>query len=158
MLCFLRHACVDFNSHAPCGARHFPGGNSLMNKNFNSHAPCGARRGAHLCRLSAAQFQLTRPLRGATGKETAAQFAQKFQLTRPLRGATVPTRSASTSCNLFQLTRPLRGATGSFDENRCSRLISTHTPLAGRDRKAAESLDAYDNFNSHAPCGARPQN
>ena len=34
-------------------------------------------------------------------------------------------------------------------------LISTHTPLAGRDRQLVEVLAELDDFYSHAPCGAR---
>ena len=35
-------------------------------------------------------------------------------------------------------------------------MISTHTPLAGRDSEFRHQLPQTRNFNSHAPCGARP--
>ena len=56
---------------------------------------------------------------------------------------------------LFQLTRPLRGATAQLWRGyiRCD--ISTHTPLAGRDRCVVPLVPVAVDFNSHAPCGAR---
>ena len=36
--------------------------------------------------------------------------------------------------------------------------ISTHTPHAGRDEKNVTVINLPVDFNSHAPCGARPQN
>ena len=101
-----------------------------------------------------------------------------FQPTRPLRGAT--DIAALTGERLaFQPTRPLRGAT----HHRPARLlgggISTHAPLAGRDRHplllfnapsqfqptrplrgATATFYAFRiltlHFNPRAPCGARP--
>ena len=124
---------MDFNSHAPCGARlavfclflfqrvistHTPlagrdtyrGRGRRRSFDFNSHAPCGARQCLPRKKARMPKFQLTRPLRGAT----------------------------------CQTTRRCR-----FD------IISTHTPLAGRDLKVLYSSDRASDFNSHAPCGAR---
>ena len=55
----------------------------------------------------------------------------------------------------FQLTRPLRGATSIFGTNIYNHAISTHTPLAGRDDDEAPEVPEAEDFNSHAPCGAR---
>ena len=57
---------TDFNSHAPCGARQ--SSYSLIQgiTYFNSHAPCGARLDAGGPHGPPAIFQLTRPMRGAT--------------------------------------------------------------------------------------------
>ena len=55
----------------------------------------------------------------------------------------------------FQLTRPLRGATLGHSYARDEALISTHTPLAGRDSERSNGKSYAVNFNSHAPCGAR---
>ena len=55
----------------------------------------------------------------------------------------------------FLLTRPLRGATVSGNLQQRDLIISTHTPLAGRDAEGEKYETAYDNFYSHAPCGAR---
>ena len=102
-------------------------------------------------------FQPTRPLRGATGEETLGRTQQnisthaplagrdpratpthpapsRFQPTRPLRGATSPTRESAT-LGRFQSTRPLRGATIIRWRRGDKVMISTHAPLAGRDRE-----------------------
>ena len=101
--------------------------------NFNPRAPCGARLlPADLAALLG-QFQPTRPLRGAT-PIFSARFAQTF---------------------LFQPTRPLRGATGIFHDLLFLILISTHAPLAGRDRDRRRLLPRGKYFNPRAPCGAR---
>ena len=60
-----------------------------------------------------------------------------------------------TSALRFQLTRPLRGATPSEEAAESENGISTHTPLAGRDRGGQHAPEICRNFNSHAPCGAR---
>ena len=77
-----------------------------------------------------------------------------FQLTRPLRGATSSSISSS-SHFVFQLTRPLRGATRAGIHAAGIKSISTHTPLAGRDARVQCSQREDEDFNSHAPCGAR---
>ena len=63
------------------------------------------------------------------------------------------------SCMLpsFQLTRSLRSATLAGLDWSAIKTISTHTLLAERDVIASLSVAAYQHFNSHAPCGARPQ-
>ena len=47
--------------------------------------------------------------------------------------------------------RPIMSASGSMQN-----VISTHTPLAGRDNNFAVAVGAIKDFYSHAPCGARP--
>ena len=61
-------------------------------------------------RLQSGKFLLTRPSRGATGLSAAATYSDEFLLTRPSRGAT---RTAVLIPVYL--------------------VISTHTPLAGRD-------------------------
>ena len=146
---------------------------------FYSHAPCGARRVRGRDHLRQERFLLTRPLRGATSYlatvvvcdviSTHTPLAGRdpppapsnhrripFLLTRPLRGATEFLFSAFFRLK-FLLTRPLRGATTCYDVVLSVVLISTHTPLAGRDRKAGHRRNREQNFYSHAPCGARPE-
>ena len=145
-------------------------------------------------------FQLTRPLRGATNMgDIIGDLNKRFQLTRPLRGATaqlvnpagIKNFNSHAPCGarlvyvgtapvnlVFQLTRPLRGATGTKLQTFSANLISTHTPLAGRDQNGRTVvhhakisthtplagrdfwcdiwISAAKHFNSHAPCGARP--
>ena len=77
-----------------------------------------------------------------------------FQSTRPLRGATClgVTRAHYIK---FQPTRPLRGATGDLCIYRQIYYISTHAPLAGRDRSSSRAVRTITHFNPRAPCGAR---
>ena len=49
----------------------------------------------------------------------------------------------------------MRGATNHIPAVRDRIVISTHTPLAGRDSDRSASHQACGHFNSHAPCGAR---
>ena len=55
-----------------------------------------------------------------------------FLLTRPSRGATYKLWQIRND-KLFLLTRPSRGATAATLDIDASNVISTHTPLAGRD-------------------------
>ena len=57
----------------------------------------------------------------------------------------------------FQPTRPLRGATRRAEADRPAISISTHAPLAGRDRPDFSATESRNNFNPRAPCGARLQ-
>ena len=59
----------------------------------------------------------------------------EFQPTRPLRGATAENAEKLLARMIFQPTRPLRGATDADDLARAELRISTHAPLAGRDRR-----------------------
>ena len=58
----------------------------------------------------------------------------------------------------FQPTRPSRGATRLAVVEMSSKVISTHAPLAGRDRATAPALGWAGDFNPRAPRGARQQN
>ena len=100
------------------------------------------------------RFQLTRPMRGATQRAGRALRAPIFQLTRPMRGATGLCESCF--CPLqFQLTRPMRGATYAHchyagdGEN-----FNSHAPCGARPR-CLQPPQLTGDFNSHAPCGAR---
>ena len=72
-----------------------------------------------------------------------------------MRGATILKIIRSTSNDIFLLTRPLRGATTDKRSKCVYCYISTHTPLAGRDKDGFRSCPFLWNFYSHAPCGAR---
>ena len=71
------------------------------------------------------------------------------------RGARRRGGRRKTAVSRFLLTRPSRGATYSEGEFNHGDLISTHTPLAGRDAADREALGVRENFYSHAPRGAR---
>ena len=80
-----------------------------------------------------------------------------FQSTRPLRGATSDHPWRNLWAWVFQPTRPLRGATRTPIKLRDCFLISTHAPLAGRDRSSIQVTINKRDFNPRAPCGARPR-
>ena len=107
-------------------------------------------------------FQLTRPMRGVTTKDYKMIMRSIFQLTRPMRGVTPSAELSNNSLAVFQLTRPMRGVTR-FGSKRSvfvafqltrpmrgvtvlplpingSRIISTHTPHAGRDIRAQSTM------------------
>ena len=105
-------------------------------------------------------FLLTRPLRDVTALENGKYYIQdisthtplagrdrrksawpgiykKFLLTRPLRDVTASVEKLAVSVE-FLLTRPLRDVTATELNVQAVKLISTHTPLAGRDRRLYE--------------------
>ena len=123
---------------------------------ISTHTPL-AGRDVHSWDYSwgCSRFLLTRPLRGATCITAYPRTGIIFLLTRPLRGATIyntifaisntdfyshapcgarPHSSSETLySSSFLLTRPLRGATEECKKHMKPYMISTHTPLAGRD-------------------------
>ena len=124
-------------------------------RNFNSRAPCGARRNSPLCSIAYKLFQLTCPMRGTTKGETTMNKLNSFQLTCPMRGTTrlhdLPYRNSSISTHV-----PHAGHDRSEDFSRGDVRISTHVPHAGHDQRVLLDGDAPSDFNSRAPCGARP--
>ena len=57
----------------------------------------------------------------------------------------------------FQPTRPLRGATTGLVHRLSAFDISTHAPLAGRDRRRFLSAFRSDRISTHAPLAGRDQ-
>ena len=113
------------------GATYLPGHSAGHILYFYSHAPRGARHKSSGGKDANSRFLLTRPSRGATGGE---------QTERPI--------------NVFLLTRPSRGATLSICSSLSSRTISTHTPLAGRDRRSHPLLHRQQ-ISTHTPLAGR---
>ena len=99
-----------------------------MPKYFNPRAPCGAR-----------QYE---------GRHNTNH--DKFQPTRPLRGATIAIVDSIAEVT-FQPTRPLRGATNRVFNPCNSSNISTHAPLAGRDRGHQEQEQFPKKFQPTRP-------
>ena len=58
------------------------------------------------------------------------------------------------SVEKFLLTRPSRGVTDNSIFEFIYAIISTHTPLAGRDNNEHTIVIVGDDFYSHAPRGA----
>ena len=100
------------STHAPLAGRDMPPKRRNQHENISTHAPLAGRdQEGKQAYGSNEQFQPTRPLRGATLWALRHGAVELFQPTRPLRGAT----------NLRRATAP--------DKD-----ISTHAPLAGRDK------------------------
>ena len=77
----------------------------------------------------------------------------KFLLTRLLRGVTNGI-SPSLHHKKFLLTRLLRGVTRQYMADQDVIAISTHTPLARRDRRRLYRVKSLGDFYSHASCEA----
>ena len=77
-------------------------------------------------------FLLTRPSRDVTRHFTRMESTLTFLLTRPSRDVTL-TGLQGVYIIIFLLTRPSRDVTHQRSGSHCRNIISTHTPLAGRD-------------------------
>ena len=110
---------------------------------FNPRAPCGARLLVKLRFSANGRFQPTRPLRGAISRAPCGArlialpvrcVLPIFQPTRPLRGATRARHAHRASESDFNPRAPCgaRQEAASYYRRFCA--ISTHAPLAGRDR------------------------
>ena len=140
---------------------------------FNSRAPCGARHGRHARVKGDCQFQLTCPVRGTTVNCLYLPYRSRFQLTCPVRGTTrfshvlddrytisthVPRaghdwtiRSRLMRHTRFQLTCPVRGTTEMFIFNARNFPISTHVPRAGHDTRSRTGRGAGRRFQLTCP-------
>ena len=123
---------------------------------FNSHAPCGARLSAGTIRTANITFQLTRPMRGATAVDAQRFFDFYISTHTPHAGRDVSPSFQADTVWTFQLTRPMRGATlalkrSGSDESH----FNSHAPCGARLVHACKPLISLIYFNSHAPCGAR---
>ena len=164
-----------FNPRAPCGARRRRVHILHVTSYFNPRAPCGARRIISLFQTAlfisthaplAGRDRCTRGIMipnqdfnprapcGARPHELVGQyFTEVFQPTRPLRGAT----AVQICCHrhiAISTHAPLAGR----DKNRCNATdrykISTHAPLAGRDKRVSEPIH-NSSISTHAPLAGR---
>ena len=146
---------------------------------FYSHAPRGARHIEYWNKRPDFTFLLTRPSRGATITSRVVYTDSDISTHTPLAGRDnmiVP--EAVTSINFyshaprgarlcriwkilrrhgFLLTRPSRGATRHFSATMQQTVISTHTPLAGRDHNCLyNGCDCR--ISTHTPLAGRDKN
>ena len=127
-----RYCDQYFYSHASCEARPFHISHVRCHVHFYSHASCEARLGG----------------------QSDAGLRTDFYSHAPC-GARPLVIIRSLTFLRFLLTRPMRGATEYIDDDGVVRLISTHTPHAGRDISEIVLMCCVADFYSHAPCGAR---
>ena len=83
----------------------------------------------------------------------SARISSGFLLTHPLWDVTWSWLSAYPEIYPFLLTRSLRDVTTADAVRRFEIDISTHMPLAGRDRHGGGTGAGGLDFYSHAPCG-----
>ena len=121
-----------FNPRAPCGARRNERINKRIYLRISTHAPLAGRDNSNRIKSTGLSgFQPTRPLRGATSRQAAYLQEIDFNPRAPC-GARL---SMPTETN-YLIT------------------ISTHAPLAGRDRRRGSS-NPYENISTHAPLAGR---
>ena len=143
--------------------------------NFYSHAPYGTWPPSLSSVYTPVEFLLTRPLRDVTAYAIAASdllcyfyshapcgtWRSGGERMKPIDnfyshapcGTWLGKHGMSIMHCRFLLTRPLRDVTLPFIVDLWGETISTHTPLAGRDKKQRRFETALLNFYSHAPCG-----
>ena len=171
----LRLRLFHFNPRAPCGARHMQYQACETYEHFNPRAPCGARRRrVHILHVTS-YFNPRAPC-GARRIISLFQTALFISTHAPLagrdrctRGIMIPNQDFNPRApcgarphelvgqyftEVFQPTRPLRGATAV--QICCHRhiAISTHAPLAGRDKNRCNATDRYK-ISTHAPLAGR---
>ena len=123
---------------------------------FNPLAPRGARPHAAAAAFTVFRISIHSPLAGRDIKRGGGNVGiDVFQSTRPSRGETDRRLTSTPIPTYFNPLAP-RGA------RRCWSIpsgaifqISIHSPLAGRDAFAFQSIGSSENFNPLAPRGAR---
>ena len=94
------------------------------------------------------------PLAGRDCITDTARSRRRYFNPRAPCGARLTRRDGSTQRPLFQPTRPLRGATPTYLFKPSAMAISTHAPLAGRDKRDNEARNRL-RISTHAPLAGR---
>ena len=101
---------------------------------FYSHAPRGARQAQRHSKNGGLLFLLTRPSRGATEQAILNKEIYAHFYSHAPRGARLMLKRLKNKEIGISTHTPLAGRDRARSvENRENKLISTHTPLAGRD-------------------------
>ena len=127
---------------------------TLNPKDFYSHAPCGARQKVENVFPGKTRFLLTRPLRGATFTAAGSASQRTDFYSHAPCGARPGIYRNRHKRRKFLLTRPLRGATYLSENIEGLLVISTHTPLAGRD-SVTTACAAAGAISTHTPLAGR---
>ena len=127
---------LNFNPRAPCGARPVSSiPSQTLSRNFNPRAPCGARRAAGDRAPFTVWISTHAPLAGRDAQMHRRVHPRgTFQPTRPLRGATCAVLWACRGISYFNPRAPCGARLGCTINDLYRDDISTHAPLAGRDR------------------------
>ena len=122
---------------------------------FNPHSPCGERLTRCIYLVNTFLFQSTLPMRGATMHVQHLSLYQiEFQSTLPMRGATLDDFKFQRK-SLISIHTPHAGSDSICHKVRDTRSISIHTPHAGSDDRMSFTMDLFNDFNPHSPCGER---
>ena len=155
VLGYIKERGKDFYSHAPRGAQPYPSQPAYPFEFISTHTPLAGRNTEH-CKAYSHVFNFySHAPRGAQPLSAPARARRKeFLLTRPSRGATTSS-SVNGNFSFISTHTPLAGRNRWIIGRLRSLSISTHTPLAGRNTEVSR-MDRKDvNFYSHAPRGAQ---
>ena len=145
-----------FNPHAPFEARRGGRLAPASNDRFNPRTPCGARQRGRKGHHGQGGISTHAPLAGRDRYQQQDQRARQYFNPRAPCGARHDDSTTEKPwTDKFQPTRPLRGATFRALWYKFGYSISTHAPLAGRDRVGGGGYGERWDFNPRAPCGAR---
>ena len=142
--------------HAPLAGRDAIFRSQIGRLSISIHAPL-AGRDRYVCQANRLEelFQSTRPLRGATGGQPIQGFPALYFNPRAPCGARPIHKSASADATDFNPRAPCGARLLCAVPLCCTRYISIHAPLAGRDVGPVSGAGDGHNFNPRAPCGAR---
>ncbi len=146
---------MSISTHAPLAGRDFFFWVSLKAALISTHAPLAGRDEEPEEESPSKYISTHAPLAGRDRSKTRETKTKRNFNPRAPCGARPEYLRHGHHKKLFQPTRPLRGATNTVKHSITTFQISTHAPLAGRDRQQNEIAKGGSNFNPRAPCGAR---
>ena len=146
-----RQWLTDFNPHSPCGERPATSETNKLTAQFQSTLPLRGATRHRMTMMVPTVFQSTLPLRGATRARRKFRRALRFQSTLPLRGATLQVCDFWGTARMISIHTPLAGRDSDFQRKLSGETISIHTPLAGSDPGTAPSSSSSLSFQSTLP-------
>ena len=124
---------------------------------FNILAPCGARPEALIQNINIIAISIHSPRAGRDKRRPRNTAGRKYFNPLAPCGARLAWIDEQINASLFQSTRPVWGETvGLVSLRALQKIISIHSPRAGRDGEKRGAKIERRNFNPLAPCGARP--
>ena len=140
-----------FNSRSPSGERRDGSAVGASPQRVSTHAP---RAGSDLISNSFSLFLFGFNSRSPSGERRANKESYLITVcfnSRSPSGERLTTRDASSASNPFQLTLPERGATERPEPCGIIRIVSTHAPRAGSDKRWFQRLLVALAVSTHAP-------
>ena len=145
-----------FNPRAPCGARlALTACHSRALKNFNPRAPCGARPEEMPPEILAEMISTHAPLAGRDlHRDKQLSERDNFNPRAPCGARLALTACHSRALKNFNPRAPCGARPEEMPPEILAEMISTHAPLAGRD-KAGSSWWVNVSISTHAPLAGR---